>query len=179
LLRTPPLPDAVAAVDAMLHAGLVTIEELMTAVDTRPRWRSVRMARRALHLLDAGAESPMESRLRLIWVLGGLPRPLVNVPLYATHTGASLGRPDLLDVEAGVVVEYDGAHHRDPAQHRADNAREHLLEDAGLIVIRFDGHDTLVTQSKTIDVMRSARRRGLQRDRRLDRWSTTWTPWWE
>ena len=82
-------------------------------------------------------------------------------------------------MEAGVVVEYDGAHHRDPVQHRADNAREHRLEEAGLIVIRFDGHDTLVTQSRTLDVMRSARRRGLRRDRRHDHWSTTWTPWWE
>ena len=57
----------------MLHAGLVTIEELVTAVDARPRWRSVRLARRALPLLDGRAESPMESRLRLIWVLGGFP----------------------------------------------------------------------------------------------------------
>jgi Protein of unknown function (DUF559) len=121
----------------------------------------------------------MESRLRLIWVLGGLPRPLVNVALYDTRTGASLGRPDLLDVEAGVVVEYDGAHHRDPVRHRADNAREHRLEEAGLIVIRFDGHDTLVTQGRTLEVMRSAHRRGLPRDRRHDRWSKTWAPWWE
>ena len=179
LLRTPPLPDAVTAVDAMLHHRLVSLEDLVSYVERRPRWRGVRLARRALPLLDAAAESPMESRLRLIWVLGGLPRPLVNVALYDTRTGASLGRPDLLDVEAGVVVEYDGAHHRDPVQHRADNAREHRLEEAGLIVIRFDGHDTLVTQARTLEVMRSAHRRGLQRDRRHDRWSTTWTPWWE
>jgi Protein of unknown function (DUF559) len=120
----------------------------------------------------------MESRLRLIWVRGGLPPPLVNVPVYDRHTGYLLGRPDLLDEEAGVVVEYDGAYHRSPDQHRADNSREHRLEQAGLIVIRFDNHDTARTQAKTLAVMKEARGRGLRRDRRHDSWSRSNVPWW-
>jgi Protein of unknown function (DUF559) len=178
LLRSPPLVEAVASVDAMLNAGLVSIEQLAAYVRARPRWRGTPFARRALGLVDGGAESPMESRLRLIWVRGGLPRPLVNVPVYDRHTGYLLGRPDLLDEEAGVVVEYDGAYHRSPDQHRADNSREHRLEQAGLIVIRFDNHDTVRTQAKTLAVMKEARARGLRRDRRHDSWSRSNVPWW-
>jgi very-short-patch-repair endonuclease len=75
-------------------------------------------------------------------------------------------------------VEYDGAHHRGPDQHRADNAREHRLEQAGLIVIRFDNQDTLRTQARTLAVMQEARQRGLRRDRRHDGWSRSNVPWW-
>ncbi len=99
----------------------------------------------------------MESLLRLIWVLGGLPRPLVNVPI-TTPTVTRWADPISWSQRACVVVEYDGAHHRGPAQHRADNAREHRLEQAGLIVIRFDGRDTLTSKSQTLQVMREARR---------------------
>ena len=178
LLRSLPLVEAVASVDAMLTAGLTTVNELADYVRQRPRWRGVPHARRVLGLVVPGAESPMESRLRLIWIRGGLPRPLVNVPLYDRDTGYLLGRPDLLDDEAGVAVEYDGAHHRSPDQHRADNAREHRLEQAGLIVIRFDNQDTLRTQARTLAVMQEARQRGLRRDRRHDGWSRSNVPWW-
>jgi hypothetical protein len=86
LLRSSPLVEAVASVDAMLTAGLTTVDELADYVRQRPRWRGVPHARRVLELVVPGAESPMESRLRLIWIRGGLPRPLVNVPLYDRDT---------------------------------------------------------------------------------------------
>ena len=178
LLRTPPLPDAVAAVDAMLHAGLVTIEELVTAVDARPRWRSVRLrgdapSPRCCGGIADGVAPPADLGARWASTSAGQ-RAALRQPhwCFARSTG-SAGRG------GGRGCRVRRRTSPNPVQHRADNAREHRLEEAGLIVIRFDGHDTLVTQGRTFAVMRSAHRRGLQRDRHLDRWSTTWRPWWE
>jgi hypothetical protein len=44
---------------------------------------------------------------------------LVNRPVFDQH-GHHVATPDLLDVEAGVVGEYDGAMHRGRARHARD-----------------------------------------------------------
>jgi hypothetical protein len=56
LLRTPPLLDAVAAVDVMLNARLVALHDLAAYFEARRGWSGVRLARRALRLADSGAE---------------------------------------------------------------------------------------------------------------------------
>ena len=51
--------------------------------------------------------------MRLIWTrTAGLPRPLTNRPVFDLQ-GRHIGTPDLLDVEAGLFGEYDGAMHLD------------------------------------------------------------------
>src|SRR5262245_29798090 len=76
----------------------------------------------------------METRLRLLLVLGGLPRPLAQVPL-------SFGRADLYYPEHRLVVEYDGATHRHTLA--ADNRRQNRLINAGYRVLRFTAADVL------------------------------------
>src|SRR5207253_2829732 len=67
--------EAVVAADAFLHARLITPEELMEFQKDR-RWPNGLRVGRVLELADAGAESPMESRLRMVLVIdAGLPRP--------------------------------------------------------------------------------------------------------
>ena len=151
------------------------LDELADYVRQRPRWRGVPHARRVLGLVVPGAESPMESRLRLIWIRGGLPRPLVNVPLYDRDTGYVLGRPDLLDDEAGVAVEYDGAHHRGPTRSCRQRARTQARAGRAAL-IRFDNQDALRI-SRTLAVMQEARQRGLRRDRRHEVVAFE-LPWW-
>ena len=178
LMRHGPLVEAVIAADAMLHSRLVCMDDLHAYVSQRSGWKGIPAARRALALADPRAESPMETRLRLMLVLGGFPNSQVNVPVYDSLTGLHLGRPDLLDAEAGLAIEYDGSGHRQVDRHRSDNAREHGLERAGLIVLRFDGHDVFVTPDRTLDVAHAARQRGLDRDRRRDSWTRSPIPWW-
>ena len=48
------------------------------------------------------------------------------------RSGRVLGVPDLLDDEAGLVGEYDGAHHKEREQHRYDVDREAAYRDVGL-----------------------------------------------
>lgn len=70
------------------------------------------LVRSALLLADERSWSPFESRVRVVWVVEcGLPRPLVNQEVFDRRTGRLLGVADLLDIEAGLVVECDGGEH--------------------------------------------------------------------
>lgn len=136
LARLEDPVEAVVCLDALLHADLVREDELRSYIEVHPRWRGVRRAGAALDHADGAAESPMESRLRMILVNGRLPRPLVNQPVY-DETGRFLARPDLR-IER-VIIEYDGRIHLDHAVFVKDLARQNLLIEAGYILLRYTG----------------------------------------
>lgn len=165
------LYDAVVFLDMMLTADVVTERELEAYFAVHPRWRGVPQARLALSLARTGSRSPPETRLRLLWVVeAGLPMPLVNPPIFS-RDGMLLGYPDLLDIEAGTVLEYDGDEHRDIRQHLDDNVREECFEEHGLLVCRVGGLDLWSRRRSTIDRLIRTRLRGMARDRSLDRWT--------
>jgi very-short-patch-repair endonuclease len=76
----------------------------------------------------------METRLRLALVLAGLPKPEVQVPLPD-----AVARADLYYPAQRLVIEYDGATHRDSLA--ADNRRQNRLINAGYRVLRFTASD--------------------------------------
>jgi len=169
-IRTSSLVEGVVLLDAMLHFRLVSAEELSEYVERHPRGRGNPLVRRALQLADARVLSPQETRARMLWMLDAkLPRPEVNVPVY-TEDGKFLGRPDLLDPAAGVAVEYDGETHADLEQRTYDYSRREEFGRAGLIVVTLTSLCLTVDRANTIVRLRTARRRGMARDRRLDRW---------
>lgn len=103
-----------------------------------------------------------------------------SVPGIFDRAGRFLGVPDLLDVDAGLVLEYDGGSwnstrtpggHRDRDQHREDNAREELFERAGLLVVRADKGDLSRYRRRLRDRLTAARCDGLRRDRSRDGWT--------
>lgn len=137
----PDVREAVVAVDMMAAAELSSIQQLVEYVDTMGGVNGVPQVREALELASEDSRSPNETRLRLIWQLdAGLPRPLVNQPVF-DRGGRLLGIADLLDPVAGVVGEFDGADHRSAARHSADVDRENRFRDAGLEVFRVTGPD--------------------------------------
>ena len=76
--------------------------------------------REVLDLMDGGAESPQETRTRLVLVGAGLPRPQTEI-VVAGHFGRSFARIDMGYEEFKVGVEYDGVQHwTDPAQRAYD-----------------------------------------------------------
>ena len=114
---------------------------------TRAGCRGVRRVSAALDLAGELSRSPNETRMRLVWVLdAGLPAPRVNQPVF-DRGGRLLGIVDLLDVEAGLVGEYDGADHRGAARHAGDVGREDELRRAGLEVFRVTGPDLPVDRT--------------------------------
>ena len=164
------LTEAVVIVDVLAKAGVLSLGELADYVREHPGWRGIAQARAALGVADPRSRSPAETRLRMLWMLAAaLPRPEVNARVLDS-AGRLLGVADLLDYDAGVVVEYDGADHRGLERHTSDNAREEAFEAHGLIVVRVTSLDLYRWPRRTEQRLRAAHERGLRRDRGGDEW---------
>jgi len=119
--------------------ALTSIGALRTAIPDRGRGAA--RARRALADVRVGAESRMETLLRLMLVRSGLPEPLVNPTVRIDDQNL---HPDLLYPGWGVVLEYEGDGHRtDPRQWRRDISRREAFEAAGYRVVRVHRDDVL------------------------------------
>jgi very-short-patch-repair endonuclease len=135
-LRLPAV-DALIAVDMALHLGLTDANQLRRHADTAEGRVGVKRLR-SIALHAAAAESPMETRLRWLLIQAGLPCPEVQTNLR-DHQQRFLGRADLYYADARLVLEYDGANHRDRLVD--DNRRQNLLINAGFRLLRFTATD--------------------------------------
>lgn len=175
----PDVTEAVVAVDAFLAARLVTRETLAHSIASAPSRRSIKQVRTAIALSREGVRSTWESRLRMFATLKvGMVGLQPNCAVF-DRGGQLLGIPDLLDADAGLAIEYDGASwraersygHRDRRQHREDNIREERLERAGLIVVRVDKVDLIQHRTELAARLGAAQAEGLSRNRGRDRWT--------
>ena len=158
------LEDAVVLTDIALAAGLVSKAEFGEYLVGRAGHRGVARARRALELADERTLSPLETRLRMIWMLDAeLPRPRCNWPV-ADALGHRIGRPDLLCEELAVIGEFDGADHRTAFTQREDVRKEERYRDAGLECFRVVGVD-LRDRSLVVRRMRAAVARSYEAQR--------------
>ena len=96
--------------------------------------------------------------------------PLLNRSVFSLD-GWLLGIPDILDDEAGTVLEYDGDEHRDINHHTADNAREELFEDHGLVACRAGRVDLGPHRRQTLHRMRRAGRADSPATGNFERWT--------
>jgi very-short-patch-repair endonuclease len=133
-------------------------------------------ARRALEaarLVRADVDSPMESRLRMLLVLAGLPEPEVDLRIR-NDLGDVLARFDLACRSARVAVEYDGRQHAEsPKQHDRDIDRREDIDSWQwrIIVITAKGisQEPERTLARVAGVLRERGCPGLPR-RSDDRW---------
>ncbi|HXD25429.1 MAG TPA: DUF559 domain-containing protein [Propionibacteriaceae bacterium] len=134
--RTLPLHTAVPCLDALINATDAKVADVRSLADHRPGSRSVRRLRSALKLVDGGAESPQETRVRLLLVRAGLPKPETQIEFCDVYGSVRI-RVDMGWREWKVAVEYDGVQHwSDPRQRSWDIDRLAILEAAGWVVIR-------------------------------------------
>src|SRR5690242_19166722 len=73
--------ESVVAIDTALHLRLVTMPQLTQHLATHAGAKGIKRLRRAVSFADARSESPMETRLRLHLISGGLPSPSVQCEL--------------------------------------------------------------------------------------------------
>jgi hypothetical protein len=151
--RRQPLVEAVVAVDMALHAPLATPADLWGFVDAHRGAKGIARLRRVLQLAEPASASAMESRLRMLLVLAGLPRPEVQVPIYDDQ-GRFLGRPDLFYRRQMVAIEYDGGNHRERLV--ADDRRQNLLLNFGILMLRFTAPDLNGTPGSVVGQVREA-----------------------
>ncbi|WP_149361601.1 DUF559 domain-containing protein [Lolliginicoccus suaedae] len=136
LARRRPLDEAVVLVDALYQSTRLAPAQLRRFAEGRNGSWGIQALRAVLELADPGAESPQETRLRLLIVRAGLPRPRTQRVIRDEH-GLFIARADLAWPEWKVAVEYDGAHHfTDPGQARRDAHRANDCQRAGWRVIR-------------------------------------------
>lgn len=119
------LVEAIVFVDAMAARRLVTRESLRAYVEQRTGERGYARVRRVVELMEAAAESPQESRLRVRLVLAGLPRPVAQ---YVVMKGETfVARVDLAWPGLKIAVEYDGRWHASSSQLERDRKRLNRL----------------------------------------------------
>lgn len=145
------LVEATVVVDMALNAGLVDLAALWAWARSRRGVKGVARLKRVLRYADAGAESPMETRLRMAIVLGGLPPPLTQQTLRDAE-GIAIGRADLYYPEQRLIIEFDGGVHRSSLV--ADNRRQNRLIQAGYTLLRFTSAD-LQNQAVVVAQVRS------------------------
>ena len=157
-MQTDPR-EVVVGIDMMAAARVLRPDEL-AAYAERLRSGERDLLRWACGLASEHSRSPNETRLRLVAELdAGLPPLWVN-PVVHDREGCRLGEVDLLDVEAGMVIEFDGADHRDGGQHTRDVGKETALRRVGIEVARVTGAD-LRRPARVVDRLSEVRKRAL------------------
>jgi hypothetical protein len=128
------LVDLVCIGDWIVRHRPITPEQLVRACRSSEEHHAGAAAF-AAGFVRAGVDSPMETRLRMLLILGGLPEPHVNH--IERHTDGSWRRRfDLWYPEVGLVVEYDGRQHAtDPEQWESDLDRREELDDDGVRIL--------------------------------------------
>lgn len=124
---------AVALVDSALCTGLLQPSDVPVLEGLLVGARRAPEVRRWLLMVDGRAESPLETRARLVCVDGGVP-PDDLQRVVTDELGRFVARCDLVwDLGGGrlLIIEMDGAHHRRPGQIRRDNARDSALAALG------------------------------------------------
>jgi hypothetical protein len=130
--RGLPVAKAVPILDALLNATGAKPADVIAVADRHPGDRGVRRLRAALELADGGAESPQETRVRLLLVGAGLPKPETQIEFRDLRIRIDMGWR-----EWKVAVEYDGIQHWENRYQRSwDIERIALLEAAGWSVVR-------------------------------------------
>lgn len=130
--RVRPIAEAVPMLDALMNATGIKPADVVALADRYPRTRGVCWLRASLALADGGAESPQETKVRLLLERAGLPRPETQIEFRDLRIRVDMGWR-----EWKVAVEYDGIQHwEDRYQRSWDIERIALLEAAGWSVIR-------------------------------------------
>lgn len=156
------LVDLVVAGDWMVRRKGVAIRQLVDAAAGAPG-AAGRLAREAAALVRAKVDSPMETRLRLLLVLAGIPEPHVNAELRDVD-GEVRRRFDLSWPGVRVIVEYDGRHHVERVdQWESDLTRREEIDDEGWRILVVVASGIYRSPGDTVRrVFRLLRSRGLE-----------------
>lgn len=101
---------AVARMDALMRARPFSITDVDLLAKVHRGVPGLPKLRKALPLVDGGAESPRETWLRLLFVEAGLPKPVTQYVVRAEN-GRYIRRLDMVWEEFKVGAEYDGQQH--------------------------------------------------------------------
>jgi hypothetical protein len=136
LARWLPLVEAVVAVDALARRGRFSTSAVLEVAGRYPGARGRAQLPRVVGLADARAGSPMETRLRLVLVLRGLPVPEAQYPVQDERRRRAVWL-DLAYPDHRIGIEYEGEEHTRPERVLRDVGRYTGLVDRGWRIYRF------------------------------------------
>jgi very-short-patch-repair endonuclease len=150
--RREGIGAAVARLDALAAATGFKVPVIGELADRHRRARGLRQLEAALDLVDAGAESPKETWLRLLVIRDGFPRPRTQIPVLGPD-GWPLYYLDMGWEDIMLALEYDGGQHwGSPSAVAYDIKRAEYVHDVGWTVVR------VMKQHHAADVRRRVRR---------------------
>jgi REase_MTES_1575 len=127
---------AVQRLDALANATDVKTNDVEAVMAEHRGTRGLVRLRAVLPLVDGGAESPQETRTRLVLIDAGLPAPQTQFRVCDQY-GDFVARIDMGYGDLRVGIEYDGPQHwTDPEQRDRDIDRHTALLDLGWTIIR-------------------------------------------
>jgi hypothetical protein len=127
-----PRTAAVMAVDQLIATGVVDLTEIRSLAAGARGPGSAR-TRAVAALADGLAESPQETKVRLLIGASPLPSPVAQYRVM--HEGRFVARVDFAWPERRVALEYDGLWHAEPGQFARDRERLNRLREAGWTVV--------------------------------------------
>jgi hypothetical protein len=164
--RRRGLEVAVIRLDALMQATKLKTPDIDLLVERHAGARGIVQLRNAISLADAGAESPQETRTRLLLVAAGMPPPTTQIDVYDAD-GYFVARLDMGWPQYKVGVEYDGAQHwTDASQRSRDIDRMAELNALRWTIVRVSSEMLRHRPATVVARVRSAlRERGLLVDR--------------
>lgn len=146
--RRHGLTTAVIRIDALMSTTGLKPDDVAALAERHAGARGIVGLRKVIELADGGAESPQETRTRLILTEAGL-RPETQIEVY-DECGRFVARLDMGWRRWRVAVEYDGVQHwTDPTQRARDIDRWAELAELRWQVIRVS-NDMLRRRPATI-----------------------------
>jgi hypothetical protein len=142
IARRYPFDRAVAAIDGLARATKLKTADVKLLAERYRGRRGIRAALDVLDLVDPGAESPQETRVRLLLIRAGYPRPETQIAVYDEY-GQLVGELDMGWRDVMVGVDYEGKHHWENGRRiRRDIRRHDGVTELGWIDIRVTAEDT-------------------------------------
>lgn len=137
--------DAVSVLDSVLNTGRLDVAGLAQVRAATRRRRGARLLDEWWHLVDGRAQSPLETRARLVWTDAGVPPDDLQVAIR-DRTGRLLGIGDVgwrLRGGRWLLAELDGRDvHGTPDAVYADRHRQNALLATGAVdLVRFTHAD--------------------------------------
>jgi len=148
--------ERLVVADALTHLQCTTVEEVRTYFAGQRRRRNLRIGAALVNDIEPLSESPMESRLRLVLIAGGLPRPEAQFEVRRPDK-SFVGRVDLAYPELKIAIEYDGAWHW--KQRREDDRRRAAIRALGWEVHVFSADDIYGARERLVAEVQASRRK--------------------
>ncbi|OBF09920.1 hypothetical protein A5727_21710 [Mycobacterium sp. ACS4331] len=151
--RQLPRPRALATLDAALHAGRCTPDELAAVVYEQHGRRGIVEVRALLEHADGRAESAMESEARLVMIDYNLPKPELQYVIYGPN--GEEWRTDFAWPEAMLCAEYESvAHHAGREEMLRDKLRLAGIQQVGWTMVPMVVTDVRIYQAELAERLR-------------------------